>query len=606
MSGAKATFTVELRDETSGAANAAATSLSRLKAKIDADTRALREMQAALARMKGGTSRSSQAATDLSRRIAAQRAAIAASQERFVSLGGTFGVVQERARGFSGMLAALGKELGAAGGSVGQLGGLFTSLAGAVANPLVLVGLFVGGLTALAGAAVAANLAIAAMVVSLARLAIVESDARRSEALHIEGLNTIRRAYGLGVASVRDYQAAIDRASDSTNLGRDALEGYARSLARAGLRGDALRDATEAMGIAAMVQGERGAQRFRALAMQARLTGRSVADLAEAYRNRLGPIAHRMMLSLPNQTERLRRSISRLFGGLNTERLLGALDMVLSLFSRSTASGRALGAIVEAVFQPMIDDLALLGPVVRRFFQGIVIGALITTIAVLRVRNALRDTFGGSDLFDNVDTLNLALGAGVALFGLMALSLTGIALAATVALAPIVLLGASILALGVATSRAVRTAVEVFQGSNIGSLARGMIDGIIAGLTSSRERLIEAMRGLAQSAADTFREALGIRSPSRVFAEFGTHITGGLTEGIDAGAPAVDATVADLVDVPLGGGAAARGGSGSVSITIDQIVVNAGNTSDPRQLALGLRDELAALLEGVSIEMGAS
>jgi len=597
---AKATFAVELRDDTSGAANAAASSLTRLKGKIEADVKALREMQAAMARLKGGTSRSSAAATDLAKRIAAQKAAIASSQERFIALGGTFNKVEGEAMGFVGRLGALGAQLGEAGGAVGSLGGTLGSMAAALANPIVLVGALVAATLALAGAAVAANLAIAGMVLQLARLAVTESDARRSEALHIEGLNTLRQSYGLGVASVRDYQAAIDRASDSTNLGRDALEGYARSLSRAGLRGDALRDAVEAMGIAAMVQGERGAQRFRALAMQARLAGRSVADLAEQYRDRLGPIAHRMMLSLPNQTARLQRSISRLFSGINTERLLGALDMVLSLFSQSTASGRALHTMINAIFQPMIDDVATLGPIVRRFFQGIIIGALLTTIGVLRVRNALRDTFGGTDVLENVDALNLALGVGVGLLALTAISLAGIAVAATLALAPIVLLVGSFLALGVAISRGLR----VLQGVDVGSLATGITDGIVAGLTKGRERIIAAMRGLAQSAADTFREALGIASPSRVFAEFGTSITGGLTEGIDAGAPAVDEAVGGLVDVPTGGAAAARGAG--VTITIGDIVVNAGQTNDPRELARAFRDELAGVLEGVSIELGAT
>jgi hypothetical protein len=599
-----ATFTVELRDETSGAANAAAGSLSRLRAKIEQDTKALREMQAAMGRLKGGTSRSSAAATELRNRIAAQRAAIASAQERFIALGGTFGKAEERATGFAGMLGELAGNLQGAGGALGGFGGQLATLAGALTNPIALAGLFVTGLVALAGAAIAANLAIAGMIVQLARLAVTESDARRSEALHIEGLNTLRQAYGLGTASVRDYQAAIDRASDSTNLSRDALEGYARSLSRAGLRGDALRDAVEAMGIAAMVQGERGAQRFRALAMQARLAGRSVAELAEQYRDRLGPIAHRMMLSLPNQTERLRRSIARIFSGLNTDRLLGALDMVLSLFSQSTASGRALSRIVEAVFQPMIDDVAVLGPIVRRFFQGIVIGALVTTIAVLRVRNALRDTFGGTDLFENVDSLNFALGVGVALFGLLAISLASIAFLAALAIGPFVALGLAILAIGAAAARAVRTVVDFFSSNNVGGLAEGMINGIVSGLTKGRDRIIETVRGLAQSAADTFREALGIASPSRVFAEFGASITGGLTEGIDAGTPDVDAAVGGLVEAPAGG--AARAGGSTVSITIGEIVVNAGNTQNPRDLALGIRDELASLLEGVSIELGAT
>lgn len=598
-----ATFAVELQDETSGAANAAASSLVKLKAKIDDDVKALREMQSAMRNLKGGTSTNVAAFRELRDRIAASKASIASAQSRFVELGGTFGKTAAQSVKLASAMgpAELGAALGQSGGAVATFGGMLSRLGPLLTNPIVLIGALVGSLLALAAAGGVA-------LVSLLRLAVVESDARRSEQLRLEGLNTLRRAYGRTTASVNEYMSALDRASDSTNVSRSTLEGFTRSLARTGLHGAALTDSVEAMGMAMMVQGPRGASRFHALAIQARLAGRSVADVAAAYRNRLGPIARRIMLSLPNQTERFHRSLSKIFSGLNTDKFLGALDTVLSLFSQSTSTGRALKAIVESIFQPLIDSTEVLGPIVKRFFQGMVIGALLVTIAFLKVRNALRDAFGGSDLLANVDGLQVALVAGVATFflfaaavGLAAIALGGLVVAMGLFISGMLLIPAAIAAAGLAIGVALGAIVDWFSSTDFSALASGMIAGLVSGLVRGRDAIVAAVRGLASAASDTFRETLGIHSPSRVFADFGSNISGGVSEGIDAGRPSVGDSVSGLVDVPTGGGL-----GGATTISIGDVNVQAGGTSNPRELAVAFRDELASLLEGVSIEMGAT
>lgn len=598
-----ATFAVELKDETSGAANAAASSLVRLKSKIDDDVKALRDMQAALRNLKGGTATSAKAFNELKDRIAAQKAAIAASQSRYLQLGGSFQKVEEKAMGFAEKFGQVTSAMQASGGVVGALGAGLAGLAPLLANPVVIVG-------ALVAAFVGLSLVVGSATVAMLRFAIVESDLRRSQALHIEGLNTLRRSYGLATASVSEYMAAIDRASDSTNVGRDVLEDYTRSLSRAGLRGDALTQAVEAMGMAAMVQGERGANRFRALAMQTRLAGGSVVELAEQYRNRLGPIAQRMMLALPNQTDRWRRSLARVFSGLNTDRLLGALDQVLSLFSQSTASGRALTAMVNGILQPLLDDLAVVGPIARRFFQGMVIGALVLTIAILSVRNALRDTFGFSSL-GGIDGLTMGLAAGVIVFSLLAaaagaaaLMFGVLALAIGAVVVGLLIIPAMLLTLGIVIGRALAHAVQWFRATDFRALGAGMIDGLLLGMRERRDAMVSAVQGLASDATTAFREAMGIHSPSRVFAELGGHITSGLTEGITAGEGGVNDAVSSLVEVPTASGRGA-GGSGSVVLNFGDIVINGGG-ENARENALSFRDELASLLEGVSISMGAS
>jgi len=596
-----ATFAVELEDGTSGPANAAASSLEDLKGKIDDDVKALREMQRALRNLKGGSNASASAVKSLESRISAQKASVSSSQDAFLKLGGTFGKTTPKVAGLAGNVSKLGGALGASSGPLAAVGGNLSKLGPLLANPAGLA-------LALAAAFVALSVAAVALAAKLLSLGVAASGLRRDEALAIEGANTLRTAFGRTTASVAEFQNAIDNASDSTNIGRSQLQTYARQLSRAGLRGDALTESLEAMGIAAQVQGDRGAARFRALAINARLTGGSVADLAERYRNRLGPIARRQMLSLDNQTTRFRRNVDRIFDGLDLEGALGGLDQVLDLFSQNTASGRAMRSTFASIFQPMLDAIGELAPIVRAFIEGMIIAGLKLQIAFLEVRNALRETFGGTSFFDDMDAVEAATTAGIVVMGALAVVVLALAIVFGLAAAALLVFIATLVAvpllIGLLVAGlvgAISEAIDFWSEVDWGGLADDMIDGLVDGITGGARAVGDAMRSLATGASNAFRSALGISSPSTVFAGFGVNLTEGLSQGVEAGSPAVEDSVSGLVETP---GGAALGGA--TSITIGDVHVSAGETDDPRGLAEGIRDALAEVLEGVQIEMGAS
>ncbi|MEI6418663.1 MAG: phage tail tape measure protein, partial [Sphingomonadales bacterium] len=68
---------------------------------------------------------------------------------------------------------------------------------------------------------------------------------------------------------------------------------------------------------------------------------------------------------------------------------------------------------------------------------------------------------------------------------------------------------------------------------NIGAM---MIDGLILGFTNTYERVKAKITAVPEKLANLFRNKLGIRSPSRLFAEYGGHLMTGLANGIDGGA----------------------------------------------------------------------
>lgn len=601
MTTPSATFAIELQDDTSGAANAAATSLSDLKKKIDDDVKALREMQRAMRNLKGESGTA--AYKKLKDMIAAQKTTIAAAQSKYISLGGTFGnVVKPKVETLSTKLGAFSKILKDAGGPAVGFGSKLSALIPLLTNPITLV-------VALTAATLAFAAALGVAALALGRFAVASADARRSELLQLEGFRTLRTEFGRVQASAEGMQAAIDRASDSTGIARSEAGRLARSFARVGFRGEALAQAVEGASLAAQVQGRRGEQRFRALAIQAALTGRSIEDVTRAYQARLGPIARRQMLSLTNQQARLRQGLDSLFRGVRIEAFLGAINEITRSFSQTTATGRALKTIIETLFNPIFDATGVLGPILRRFFQGMVIATLLLTIGFLRLRNAIRDAIGDRSFLSNQQLMNAALVAGIAVVVIFAAAVAAMVTvfalaAASIAsfIAVVALVPSLVIAAGAAVGIAIAELVMWFQRTDFEALARSMIDGLVRGINRGVSSIRGAVTNLANQASGAFRSALGISSPSRVFAEFGANVSQGFAQGVDNTSALADDAVGNLIDSPTGAGRL----GGATSISIGDVNINAGETSDPRALAQSFVDELASVLEGVSVELGAT
>lgn len=589
MAADRSSYTIDLRDGTTAPARQMSAALEQLRARVTAGTATLARMQASMKRLQSAASVDVATFRRLQSAIDHQKASVAALEAEYIGLGGTFDKVGKKA----GRLDLLGDAAREAGGPIGSL----VSGVSRLANPLSLA-------IAIAASGVAAYVALAAAVVgavvAMGRLALASSDERRSELLHFEGLTTLRNVYGVVAGRASDLVAAIDRVSDASALSRGEVSGMAESLYRAGLRGANLSDALAGLSIAQSVQGDRGAARFRAMAISIARTGGSVRRLADDYRARLGGIAQRQALGLDRQMQRLHESIGRLFGDVRIEGFLSALHEVVSLFSQSTETGRALHTLVGALFNPLFDQIAGLGPLARRFFQGMLIEAQRLTIIFLRVRNAIQHAFGSETraaLFGGADALSLGRFAAY-----------GLAAALLLVLVPLAILGAYAFVAFQRLSQMATAFNALRDGAREWTIAgRQMVDGLVGSITGGAERVRAAVSGLAATAVSSLRQALGIHSPSRVFAELGRQVPRGMELGIDRGSEGVGSASDRMAASSAGGGAAGVSrGSSRPSISIGDIHVTVNGQGDARAIAQGIRDELASLLESVAIEMGAT
>lgn len=595
------TYTLLLDDRTSGPASAAAASLTTLRGKLDADTRALREMQQAMARLKAGGLGASTTFKDLQTASTALKASIAQTTQEYVKLNGSMGGASKATQGGLRDLDRLFVASRKLPGPLGLVAGGLDD----VSKLLIGGGGVATAALAAASAVVVLTTAVVGVVAALLRYAVAQSDARRSEALRLEGLASLHEAAGGATFQAYATQAAIDSVSASSSLARAAVGGLAETLYRGGLRGNELRTALQAVADTQAVQGTAAATAATRTVIGLARSGASVRGFADNVQRSIGGIARRQLLSLDVQTAKLHENLGRLFDGLNLEGVLSAWSRVTELFSQNTAAGRALKAIVDDLFQPLIDGLAGGAPVARQFMRGLVIGALLVAIAVLTARNAIRNAFGDRSLFGGIDAGTVALYAGLAVVAALvgafgALAIVGAAVAVSLGLlaAPFVIVGAAV----AAVVYGVAQLYDLLAGIDWGGLGTAIWSGLVDGLLRGRDAVVGAVRTIAADATTALRDALGIHSPSRVFAELGAAVPAGFAAGVAEGTGQATGAVDSMGGAAAAAGAAPPGRSVTVSIGTIEVHVGAGASGD--DVIAALRDKVADVFEQLALEVG--
>lgn len=81
----------------------------------------------------------------------------------------------------------------------------------------------------------------------------------------------------------------------------------------------------------------------------------------------------------------------------------------------------------------------------------------------------------------------------------------------------------------------INTIKDSFAQQDWGQIGKDIIDGLINGLKSMLSSLWNTVKDVAKSIGDTFKEILGIHSPSKLFMQFGIYTDKGYAIGIDKG-----------------------------------------------------------------------
>lgn len=441
------------------------------------------------------------------------------------------------------------------------------------------------GFLALAAAAVVLTAALVAGVAVAAAFAIKLGDTRRAAELVKEAFDAMNPA----LANLPFAQVTRD-----TGIAGDRLQELAKSLRDAKVAADDMPAALRAAAIAEAALGQGGADSFIADMKAGKL---AVQEFAATTEQKLGGIVARQMLGLEAQGARFRSNIGSLFGGLDIEPALKGLRTLVALFDENEVAGKAIKLLFEKIFQPLIDQAQNAAYVIEAFAIGFLIGMTKLYIALKPTIKAVADFFGFDDT-SLADVLTSAKNAGelafkVFLVGVAVFTLIAGAIAAVVAVAvglAAFLAGALYIAIknviGIVTALkdifmliapAIERAWASFVGwaSSIGSTLVGLfsdawssvlgylsgvslvdvglslIKGLALGVTSGVSVVVNAVKNAVGGAIKAAKSALGIASPSKVFADVGVSTTEGYASGVDAAAPAADEAVRAMVAPPL-------------------------------------------------------
>lgn len=618
-------------------AESGAAALAELESQIKGDTQALAQMQKAMKDLQGGTVVNVEQFRKLQTAIDAKKQSIATARASYLSLGGSFERSRRGGKSLQSQLAELSKTVQGMPGPLAGIVAMFSKLIGLVANNPIKT-----ALVAVAAAMVGVTGKVISLTAALTRYAIAQADVRRSELLRLEGLTKIRNYYGVAAGSAKDLQDAIDQTAASSALSRDQIAGLAEQLYRAHFRGDNLRAALEAAAIKQSTQGTEQTNMWIGYAEAINRTGGNVQRFAQNVKNQLGGIAQKQTLSATVQAQKLQESYAALTNDIDINPLLKARAQTNALFSQATASGRALKTLLSTLIQPIINQITRVQPIVKRFFQGMILAALEFGTAVLEVLDALGVEFG-SELPSDMEDSRTAVNAGKAAFDLLvgsmwslaavtsvvilrqsilalqmlpkllvALARTLVSIAAQIVkwaiwaaeifltIAPILLMVAAVWLL----IEVINGLVQIWEEIDFTLLGRYMYEGLIA----YWDKITGWVKSIGQSIVDTFKSVFQISSPSKVFMGIGENIGEGLQQGIDATAPDVNQSVEHLVDVPgkpaagpAAGPAAATAAPGNTVVIQN---VNLNGYADAGQAADDFVTELAKALRVVGYQLG--
>lgn len=163
-------------------------------------------------------------------------------------------------------------------------------------------------------------------------------------------------------------------------------------------------------------------------------------------------------------------------------------------------------------------------------------------------------------------------------------------------------LTAAFAALGVVLTNVAGYAVQAYNAFQ--SIGTSIVDGIVAGITGAAGRVAGAVTGLASSAVSAARGALGIRSPSTVFAEIGDQTAAGFAVGVERGTGDAQGAVQSLVAPPTigatgaGTGAPLAGRGGVFQIFVDGAGREAAAIVDEIEQRVGVTFDRLALSGG--------
>lgn len=504
----------------------------------------------------------------------------------------------------------------------------------------------IGELGMYAGAAAGAAAAAAGLVVGLGALVVM--GAKYALEAAADKLATIQLFDAMGDGAI-DGSKMLDMVGDlgeEIGLSKDKMTPWAAQLEKMGMHDiPQLRDALLATASATALWGEAGAETFLNITQKIQTAAETTGKLKMSTKQ-LGPI----LSVLPQIAEKLGMSVKTLTGHLKAgtvdagkfgdalqdsliEKGAGPLALMgiqlgnvwgkfkadigdlfedvdimpflvqvkdlFSIFGQSKASGQALRAGIKGFFDETFVVATKMILPIKHFFLQLVIWALQALIALRPLVIWFREFFSKQS---TIDTMVKSIKALAAFFGILA----GI----------VVLVGVEILAMiglfagvAIAVQVVIQSVLKYFANFVKDAIQFGtdFVAGLVSGITSGYTAVKDAVTGLAEKAKQTFKDVLGIHSPSTVMYELGGYAGAGVAAGITSKEGAVSGASAGLAGGTVAGFAGAQGqgsSGGGATIQVQAEFNFSGGAGAPGQQTELTEQAITILFEKVALQLG--
>lgn len=291
--------------------------------------------------------------------------------------------------------------------------------------------------------------------------------------------------------------------------------------------------------------------------------------------------------------------------GDSGKRILSVLNSMAAAVSTVLASlsGGALGGFLNG----LLGYFEAIRPIAAAFFGAFGAGVMAAVTAIRQIMPAM----GGASS-TTLDMVGIAKALGSA-FAWVAVAV-GAVIGVIAAVAGVV----GLVVVGIGTGLVdfvgwlAETAGKLVAFSDAApAIAGQFIAGLVLGIKSGIVSVVGAMGELGTAAIDSVKGVFQIKSPSRVMAEVGGYVSEGFVQGVDAGAPAASAAVANVVSPTALGSLGAGAGAGAM-FSVGGITVNVSGSlgSSAEETAAAVREEIEEAMRVIfqrwSGELGAA
>jgi hypothetical protein len=634
----QSTFAINLEGNLEESAESGADAMEALRERITGGIASVKEMNGALRNLKGSSTEVAAAKNELKARIQAEQQAISAATVATLKAQKANGELGSSVKKLADEKKKLGQETETAKArtkaleaAVSTAGGPVAGLRDKISGLKDILGEGGAGgkmafLTLGAAAAVTAMVALTAAVVgtlvSLTKFVIGAADGARSARLLREA------AVGGNAQWGKQFGEQVDALSKKVPTARADIDRLGISLSKSNIGGQLWVDSLNAITQASAALGDDAGAKIKEFIDRSMVLGRpglfrlnpqeligtgitfkevaaelatsmhwsvkkaqdelfagrvKLADGAAAMRGaiekKFGGINLRQMLSLDNLAKKLGETFDDLTKGVDLEPMLKSFKELAGIFALDSWSGQALKQIVSVFGNDFGGAVAGSTPLAKKFIYGLILGAQDITIAYLKTRNAIRGMIG-PDTLKNADLLKTAVMAGkvaIASIGVAAVTVGAVLAAAAL---PVAAFALPFVILGAAVYGAIEGVKELAK-VDWSATGAAIVDGLTNGINAGWDRLKKAVQGLGEGIKSSFKETLGIHSPSAVFAKYGEHTTAGYEEGVGRGGAGAEKAVSAMISPPSGGGSGGGGGRASVVV---QVQINASG-SNAREVA---------------------